>query len=79
MSTKTIPFRQPTHLAKPAEDWVGAAPAAPKGIKDGAPTKRLTVDIPEDLHRRIKVHCAGKGSQISDIVRELLAKEFPIA
>ena len=77
MSTNTIPFRQPTTLTKPAEDWVGVAPAIVKLAKPDSPTKRLTVDIPEDLHRRIKVHCAGKGMQISDIVRDLLAKEFP--
>lgn len=77
MSTKTIPFRQPTTLTKPAEDWVGAAPAVVKVDKAEYPTKRLTVDIPENLHRRIKMHCAGKGTQISDIVRDLLAKEFP--
>jgi len=81
MSSKTIAFKNPVPFAKPAEDWVGAietakpvAPAAPSG-----PTKRLTVDIPEDLHRRIKVDCAQKGTQISDIVREILATSFPEA
>lgn len=80
MNLKTVPFRQPTPLAKPAEDWVGAPvpPAPAKSATPDAPTKRLTVDIPEDLHRRIKVHCAGKGIQITDIVRDLLTKEFPV-
>jgi len=78
MTTKTVPFRTPTQLPK-LDDWVGVQQALPepKVAKPEGPTKRLTVDIPEDLHRRIKVHCAGQGTQISDIVRELLAKEFP--
>jgi ParG len=79
MSTKTIPFRQPASLTRPAEEWVGASsPVTPvKAAKSDAPTKRLTVDIPEELHRRIKMHCAGHGTQISDIIRDLLTKEFP--
>lgn len=79
MSTKTIPFKQPGALPKPAADaWVGVSETIPvKEPKLEGPTKRLTVDIPEDLHRRIKVDCAGKGIQISDVIRELLADAFP--
>lgn len=81
MSTKTIPFKTPTGLPKPAEDWVGAPPetSSPKPPKLQGPSKRLTVDIPEDLHRRIKIHCAGEGVQISDVVRDLLIEQFPAA
>ena len=78
MSSKTIPFKQPMPLPKPAEAWVGTAEAVEKApAKVEGPTKRLTVDVPEDLHRRIKVQCAMKDTQISDVVRDLLAKEFP--
>lgn len=81
MSTKTIAFKTPVPLPKPAEAWVGAQEVSPepKANKVEGPTKRLTVDIPEDLHRRIKVDCAGQGTQISDVIRELLTKEFPAA
>lgn len=79
MSTKTIPFKQPMALPKPAEAWVGTVTEAPKVAKVEGPTKRLTVDIPEDLHRRIKVQCAMKDIQISDVVRDILVKEFPTA
>ena len=76
MTCKTIAFKQPAALSRPAEEWVGArtAPSAPTG-----PTKRLTVDVPADLHKRIKVHCATTDRQISDIVRELLEREYPAA
>jgi proline-rich tail region repeat protein len=76
MTSKTIAFKQPQALARPAEDWVGArsAPTAPAG-----PTKRLTVDVPAELHKRIKIHCATAERQISDIVRELLEEKYPAA
>ncbi|KUO56867.1 MAG: hypothetical protein APF80_13445 [Alphaproteobacteria bacterium BRH_c36] len=78
MSTKTVAFKQPTALPKPADAWVGTSQPVPlKEPKLEGPTKRLTVDIPEELHRRIKVDCAGKGIQISDVVRDLLASAFP--
>ncbi len=79
MSTKTIPFKQPVTLPKPAEAWVGTPAEEVKPAKVEGPTKRLTVDIPEELHRRIKVQCAMKDIQISDVVRDILVKEFPAA
>lgn len=38
--------------------------------------KRLTIDVSEDLHRRIKVGCASRGLKIADVVRGLLGREF---
>lgn len=40
------------------------------------PMKRLTIDIPESLHRRIKSMCAENGKKITDEVRALLEKKF---
>jgi hypothetical protein len=34
--------------------------------------KRLTIDIPEDLHTRLKVACARRGTRMADEVRALL-------
>jgi hypothetical protein len=39
--------------------------------------KRLTFDIPETLHRRIKTQCASKGTKMTDELRLLLEKHFP--
>ena len=78
MSTKTIAFRQPIPLPHPAEEWVGARSTAPAvASAPSGPTKRLTVDVPAELHKRLKVHCATAERQISDIVRELLEREYP--
>jgi hypothetical protein len=43
----------------------------------GQPMKRLTIDVPQGLHKRIKSQCAGKGTKMADAVRELLEKQFP--
>ena len=47
--------------------------------QDNASLKRLTVNIPDELHHRIKVRCAHDRQQISEVVRTLLTKEFPPA
>ncbi len=39
--------------------------------------KRFTIDVPLDLHSRIKVACAGRGLKMADVLRELLEREFP--
>ena len=58
---KTIPF-------KPAQP-VSAAVAS---VIDW-PMKRLTIDVPIDLHIRLKTGCAMRGEKIADVVRALLA------
>ena len=53
-----------------ADEWVGtrgetaATPATPS-----EPTKRLTIDLPENLHRRVKVGCAMEGTTVAAEVR----------
>lgn len=41
------------------------------------PVKRLTIDVPLSLHRRIKTQCAIDDLVIADVVRDLLSKRFP--
>lgn len=43
---------------------------------DIEPTKRITVEITEKLHRHIKSQCAVKGLKMSEKVKSLLLKEF---
>nr|WP_246400314.1 plasmid partition protein ParG [Rhizobium metallidurans] len=38
--------------------------------------KRLTIDVTENLHKRIKAQCAMRGTKMADVIRELLEKEF---
>jgi len=39
--------------------------------------KRVTVDVAEPLHRRLRVQAAMTGKTMSDIIRELLERELP--
>jgi hypothetical protein len=74
MSAKKITFSStPQARPEPAptpDQWVDQRTA------DARP-KRMTFDVPEDLHRRVKVGCALRGVTIRDVVLELLEREFP--
>lgn len=62
------------------DEWVanrGTASAKTEEATPKEPTKRLTIDVSADLHRRIKVGCALKGSNIADELRDLLERHFP--
>jgi ParG len=64
---KTIPF-------KPRD------PETPTvGNVIGWPMKRLTIDVPIDLHIRLKTGCAMRGEKIADVVRVMIEREFPPA
>lgn len=39
--------------------------------------KRLTIDISERLHVRIKSQCAMRGQNMADEIRKLLETHFP--
>ncbi len=41
------------------------------------PMKRLTIDVPISLHRRIKSQCALGNLVMADVIRELLDQRFP--
>ena len=41
--------------------------------------KRLTIDIPERLHTRVKSQCAKRGTKMADEIRALLETHFPKA
>ena len=38
--------------------------------------KRLTIDVPLELHTAIKVKCARKGVKMADAIRDILENEF---
>ena len=73
MTGKKVPIgAKPTAKPAPAgaDAWVESRGAEPE------PMKRLTIDIAESLHRRIKAQCAMDGTKIADQVRELLIQKF---
>jgi len=40
------------------------------------PMKRLTIDIPAELHSQLKADCAMKGRKMADEIRELLVQKY---
>lgn len=40
--------------------------------------KRLTIDVPISLHKRIKSQCAMQNLVMADVIRELLEQRFPV-
>ena len=58
----------------PITDSESAAVALNK--KDSQQYKRLTIDIPVNLHRTIKSQCALRGTKIADEVRQLLIEKY---
>ncbi len=77
---KTIAFK----VRKPAtpDEWVQSTSALPEQKSSAAPgpalpMKRFTIDVPLQLHSRIKIECARRGLKMADVLRELFEREFP--
>ncbi len=69
---KRVQFK-PARPTPSAEQWVRGHPRA----GESGSMKRLTIDIDGALHRRLKAGCASRGTKIADLVRDLIAREFP--
>lgn len=65
--------------ARPAdpEHWIKAADGAPRSSDVAANSARLTIDVTPDLRGRIKVAAFRRGVTVADMLREMLAREFP--
>lgn len=68
---------------KPAtvDDWVATPrtetePVTPAAEVKPEKTKRLTLDIPESLHRSIKAESVQRGVAMVDMLRELLSEKY---
>ncbi|HMO31014.1 hypothetical protein [Enterovirga sp.] len=65
---------------RPADpgDWIkaGDMPAGRTGTA-AIHTARLTIDVTPELRGRIKVAAFRRGITVADMLRDLLAREFP--
>lgn len=60
------------------ESWIKAPDAPPaRASTDGGYSARLTIDITPELRGRIKIAAFQRGVTVADMLRELLAREFP--
>lgn len=67
-------------IARPgtAEDWIKESQKAPSRSDDGSGfTARLTIDVTPELRGRIKIVAFQRGQTVADMLRDLLAREFP--
>ena len=65
--------------ARPAdpEQWIKSADTASSDGRSSGYTARLTIDITPELRGRIKIAAFQRGVTVADMLRELLAREFP--
>ena len=74
MAKKVVIGAKPTKEGRGVtspDQWVES------GKTEGVVMKRFTIDVPEDLHRRIKLQCTARGLKMADEIRALLDKQFP--
>ncbi|MBA3843783.1 MAG: hypothetical protein H0X39_14425 [Actinobacteria bacterium] len=63
----TLTFKKPSRLqasARKAAEKMGAGDE-----------KRIVADVPEHIHRQLRVRCLERGVLVRDYILELLAKE----
>ena len=61
-----------------AEDWIKESEIAPGRSSDASGfTARLTIDVTPELRGRIKIAAFGRGQTVAEMLRDLLAHEFP--
>ncbi len=84
MAGKKVSFsKKPGTQDKPVdvEEWVANREALvdaepPKEEPKPEKMKRLTVDLPESLHRALKLKAAAEGVTMADLLRELLEERY---
>lgn len=59
------------------DHWIKAAEAPVREGDSGAYTARLTIDVTPELRGRIKIAAFSRGVTVADMLRDLLAREFP--
>jgi len=62
------------------EHWIKEAEAPSACSAELSPfTARLTIDVTPELRGRIKVAAFQRGQTVAKMLRELLAREFPLS
>ena len=60
------------------DHWIKAADTPSRDGDAGGFTARLTIDVTPALRGRIKIAAFGRGVTVADMLRDLLAREFPL-
>lgn len=73
MTSKSVAIKMPQVALPGAEKWVETRTTPEPFV----PIKRLTLDIPAELHRKLKTHCASTGLNMAELCRDLISKALP--
>ena len=61
-----------------ADAWIRTPEALPPHEPEASPfTARLTIDVTPEQRGRIKITAFERGQTVADMLRALLAREFP--
>jgi hypothetical protein len=76
--TATPPKRGFATRPGDAENWIRTADApAPRAPDATIHSARLTIDVTPEQRARIKIAAFQRGVTVTDMLRDLLAREFP--
>jgi len=59
------------------ERWIKATESSSRAESASGFTARLTIDLTPEMRGRIKVAAFRRGMTVADMLRDLLAREFP--
>ena len=72
---KKVQIAHPREVT-PQDEWVSRRPAEVPA-RPTEPMKRLTIDVSESLHTRIKLDCVANKQKMADAIRDLLERHWP--
>lgn len=72
--SKKISMTARPHNKPSADKWVEQRAIEPVSA-DVVAMKRLTIDVPAELHTQLKVFCAARGERMADVLRRLIEQE----
>jgi hypothetical protein len=77
--TKKVTFGSKPRETKTTnpDEWVQQGAAAPETIPMKEDLTRFTIDIPTELHTRIKSQCAMNRVKMRDAIHAILKQHFP--
>jgi hypothetical protein len=68
---KKVAMPQPRPVAATPDDFVNRKTEPEVSAE---PTKRLSVDVPVSLHKRLKILCANREMNMADAMRDFIAE-----
>ncbi len=74
----SFPTRPKKQTDMTADEWVSSGSTEMPETKENAETTRFTIDIPIELHARIKSLCALRRVKMREEIQSILEKHFSI-